>query len=140
LITRAFAYYAHKNDNIDLIINHDLKIILKDYINYNKKNNLPFDNNLEKNKEYDNIFKEKLLFSDNDLSDNYNILSDLNNKSDYSIEISLNIKHNDSDSSNNNDNNNILYNKKYLINLDLENIHNNLNNINKKTEFFLIIF
>ena len=55
------AYYAYKNDNIDLITNHDLKIIVKDYINYHIKNNLPFDNNLENNKEYDNIFKEKLL-------------------------------------------------------------------------------
>ena len=31
-------------------------------------------------------------------------------------------------------NNNILYNKKLLINLDLENIHNNLNIINKNDE------
>ena len=212
-ITRALAYYAHKNDNIDLITNHDLKIILKDYINYRKKNNLTFDNKLENNKEYDNTFKEKLIISDNDLSDNYNSLSDLNNNSDNSIEISLNTKHNDSysndiiiiiiiiiiilwaikkyenksnnkykkdykifhkknkshDTSHNclknyekfnnninfklkstndinnnhkkfledcNNNNNILYNKKYLINLDLENIHNKLNNINKNDEIF----
>jgi hypothetical protein len=37
------AYYAHKNDNIDLIANHDLKII---------------------------SVKEKIFFSDNDLNDN----------------------------------------------------------------------
>jgi len=205
------AYYAHKNDNIDdLITNHDLKIIVKDYINYRKKNNLTLDHNLENIKEYDYIFKEKILISDNDLSDNYNSLSDLNKNSDNSIEISLNTKYNDSDSSDNDDNhnhhntlnnkknyenksnnkdkndykifhkknksrdtggclknyekfnnniinfklkstndfnnthkkfledcnnnNNILYNKKYLIKLDLENIHNKLNNINKNDE------
>ena len=25
-ITRALVYYVHKNDNIDLIINHDLRL------------------------------------------------------------------------------------------------------------------
>ena len=134
-ITRALAYYAHKNDNTDLITNQDLKNILKDYINYRKKNNLPLDNKLENNKEYDIIYKEKKLFSDNDLSDNYVNLSDLNNDSDNSIEISLKTKHNYTDSSdhdNNHNHHNTLNNKIKFENKSNNKFKNDYNKFHKK--------
>lgn len=99
-ITRALDYFAKNKFKNELIKNEDLDVIIKDYILYRKRNKFPLDNNIKINTKYfmnqdDYKLKNKIIFSDNDLSESNDILSDIESNNSENCEHELFIKNND---------------------------------------------